>query len=62
MILSEGKVLVNGKIQQKDDSPVGLMDVISMPEAGKYYRVMPSHKGLVLTPISKEESTFKLLE
>jgi small subunit ribosomal protein S4e len=36
------------------------MDVISMPEAGKYYRVMPSHKGLVLSPISKEESSFKL--
>ena len=60
MILSEGKVLVNGKIQRKDDFPVGLMDVISMPEASKYYRIMPSHKGLVLNPISKEESTFKL--
>ena len=61
MILSEGKVLVDGKICRKDDFPVGLMDVISMPEADKYYRVMPSHKGLVLHPISKEESNFKLL-
>ncbi|MGA3110842.1 MAG: 30S ribosomal protein S4e [Candidatus Bathyarchaeia archaeon] len=61
MILAEGKVLVDGKICPKDDFPVGLMDVISMPEADKYYRVMPSHKGLVLHPISKEESNFKLL-
>jgi small subunit ribosomal protein S4e len=61
MILSEGKVLVDGKIRQKDDFPVGLMDVISMPAADKYYRVMPSHKGLVLNPISKEEADFKLL-
>ncbi len=60
MILSEGKVQVNGNTRKKDDFPVGLMDVISMPDAGKYYRVMPSHKGLVLMPISKEEATFKL--
>ncbi len=61
MILSEGKVLVDGKIRRKDDFPVGLMDVISMPTADKYYRVLPSHKGLVLNPISKEEANFKLL-
>ena len=61
MILSQGKVLVDGKIRRKDDFPVGLMDVISTPDADKYYRVMPSHKGLVLNPISKEESNFKLL-
>ena len=61
MILSEGKVLVDGKIRRKDDFPVGLMDVISLPNADKYYRVMPSHKGLVLNPISKEEANFKLV-
>jgi small subunit ribosomal protein S4e len=61
LILAQGKVLVDGKIRKKDDSPVGLMDVISMPDAGKYYRVMPSHKGLVLTPISKEHSNIKLV-
>ncbi|HKM59302.1 MAG TPA: 30S ribosomal protein S4e [Candidatus Bathyarchaeia archaeon] len=61
MILSEGKVLVDGTIRRKDDFPVGLMDVISMPQADKYYRVMPSHKGLVLNPISKEEANFKLI-
>jgi small subunit ribosomal protein S4e len=61
LILAQGKVLVDGKIRKKDDSPVGLMDVISMPDEGKYYRVMPSHKGLVLTPISKEHSNIKLV-
>jgi len=61
MILSEGKVIVNGKVRRKDDFPVGLMDVISLPEADKYYRVMPSHKGLVLNPISKEEASFRLI-
>ncbi len=61
LILSQGKILVDGKVRKRDDSPVGLMDVIALPEANKYYRIMPSHKGLVLAPISKEESTFKLL-
>jgi small subunit ribosomal protein S4e len=59
-ILAQGKVIVNGKVMKKDDSPVGLMDIISMPDMDKYFRVMPSHKGLVLNPITKEESTFKL--
>jgi small subunit ribosomal protein S4e len=61
MILSGSKVLVNGKVRRKDDFPVGLMDVISMPDSNKHYRVMPSHKGLILTPISKEEASFKLV-
>jgi small subunit ribosomal protein S4e len=59
-ILAQGKVLVNNKIMKKDDSPVGLMDIISMPDMDKYYRIMPSQKGLVLTPISKEQSNIKL--
>jgi small subunit ribosomal protein S4e len=58
--ISQGKVYVDGKVRRKDDFPVGLMDVISMPELNKFYRVLPSHKGLFLNPISKEEAGFKL--
>lgn len=37
------------------------MDVISIPEMGKAYRVLPSQKGLTLFPIGrKEEANFKL--
>jgi small subunit ribosomal protein S4e len=61
LILSEGKVQVNGIVRKKDDFPVGLMDVISMPVSNKYYRVMPSHKGLILTPINKEDANYKLV-
>ena len=61
LILAQGKVLVDGKIRKRDESPVGLMDVISMPDADKYYRLMPSKHGLILAPISKEESTVKLV-
>jgi small subunit ribosomal protein S4e len=60
-ILSEGKVQVNGKIRKQDDFPVGLMDVISMPDSNQYYRVVPSHKGLTLASISKDEANYKLV-
>jgi len=61
MILAQGKVQVDGKVRRKDDFPVGLMDVISIPDMNKHYRVMPSPKGLFLNPISKEEANFKLV-
>lgn len=60
-IVSQGKILVDGKIRREDSFPVGLMDVISLPAMNRFYRVMPSHKGLILNAISKEESTYKLL-
>jgi len=59
-IISQGKVYVDGKVRRKDDFPVGLMDVISMPDSNKFFRIMPSHKGLFLNPTSKEETSFKL--
>jgi small subunit ribosomal protein S4e len=58
--LHQGKVVVNGKVQRKDDFPVGLMDVLSIADADKYYRIIPSHKGLILSEIRKEETGFKL--
>jgi small subunit ribosomal protein S4e len=59
-ILHQGKVLVNGKVQHNDDIPVGLMDVISMADANKYYRIMTNHKGLSIDEITKDETAFKL--
>jgi small subunit ribosomal protein S4e len=60
MITSQGKICVDGKVRRKDDFPVGLMDVISISDMKKFFRIMPSHKGLLLNPISKEEASFKL--
>jgi small subunit ribosomal protein S4e len=59
-IISEGKVYVDGKVRRKDDFPIGLMDVVSIPDLNKFFRVTPFHKGLFLNPISKEEASFKL--
>jgi small subunit ribosomal protein S4e len=60
MIISQGNVYVDGKVRRKDDFPVGLMDVISIPDLKKFFRIMPFNKGLFLNPISKEETSFKL--
>jgi len=59
-IVSQEKLYVDGKVRRRDDFPVGLMDVISIPEVNMLFRVLPSYKGLILHPISKEEANFKL--
>lgn len=59
-IISQGKVYVDGKVRREDRFPVGLMDVISIPDVEKSFRIMPSSKGLTLYPISKKESNLKL--
>ena len=60
MILSQGKVIVDGKVRRKVDFPVGLMDVISIPDLKGFYRILPTHKGLSLSLIGKDEAAFKL--
>jgi small subunit ribosomal protein S4e len=60
-IISQGKIWVDGKVRKKERFPAGLMDVISIPEMDRVYRVLPSQKGLTLLPIEKkEEAGFKL--
>lgn len=59
-IVSQGRVNVDGKVRRRDDFPIGLMDVISIPDIAKSYRVLPSYKGLTLSQISSEEAKFKL--
>ena len=59
-IVSQGKTYVDGKVRRKDNFPVALMDAISIPDADKCFRILPSKKGLILHPIGKEEVVFKL--
>lgn len=59
-IISEGKVKVNGRVQREELFPIGLMDVISIPDVGKSYRIIPSSRGLTLHPIEDNETAFKL--
>jgi len=59
-IVHDGKIMVDGKVQREELFPTGLMDVVSIQDVEKWYRVLPNEKGLFLHPISKDEATFKL--
>lgn len=59
-IVSQEKVYVNGRVVRADDFPIGLMDVVSLLDVDKHFRVLPSYRGLVLNPIDEKEADFKL--
>jgi small subunit ribosomal protein S4e len=59
-ILSSGKIMVDGKVRCDERFLVGLMDVITVVDAKKSYRVLPSKKGLFLYPLDSEEVDSKL--
>lgn len=59
-IISQGKMMVDGKVQRDELFSTGLMDIISIPEVEGTYRVLPSEKGLTLHSIEKDEAGFKL--
>ncbi|MGA9387588.1 MAG: 30S ribosomal protein S4e [Candidatus Bathyarchaeia archaeon] len=59
-IVTQGKVRVDGRVRRDDGFPVGLADVVSIPDVEKSFRVLPSAKGLILQPIGREEAKFKL--
>jgi small subunit ribosomal protein S4e len=58
-IISQGKITVDGKVRRDERFLVGLMDVISIVDAKKSYRVLPSGKGLFLHPVDSSDA-FKL--
>jgi small subunit ribosomal protein S4e len=59
-IISNEKIAVDGKVRRDEGFPVGLMDVISIVDTKKSYRVLPSSKGLFLYPVKSSEAAFKL--
>lgn len=60
MIVSNRQVQLNGRICTNDDAQTGLMDVITLEDAKKSYRIIPSYKGLILNQVTDEEAKFKL--
>ena len=60
-LIGLGYIKVDGKIVRNKSFPVGLMDVISIEQLNKRYRILPdSHHGLILNEISEEASHYKL--
>jgi small subunit ribosomal protein S4e len=59
-IVKNHEVLVDGKLVSHSRFSVGLMDTLSIPKAGKHFRVVPSVKGLHLIEISEKETKEKI--
>jgi small subunit ribosomal protein S4e len=59
-ILIGGKVLVDKKVRKEPKFPVGLMDVIEIPESKQYFRVVVDKKGLFLQGINESDAGKKL--
>jgi small subunit ribosomal protein S4e len=59
-IVSQGKIYVDGQVRRDDTYPIGLADVISVPDIDRNFRALPSAKGLILQPVDSEEAKFKL--
>jgi small subunit ribosomal protein S4e len=62
-ILTKRKLHIDGKPRVKTAFPVGLMDVLHIPDSGEYFRVLPDHGGKIrFQSISQEEAQFKLYQ
>ncbi len=59
-ILKSEKILVDKKIRKEPKYPVGLMDVIEIPDAKKYYRIDVNKNGLYLNTIKEDDADKKL--
>ena len=62
-LLNSNSILINGKIYNDTNFPVGLFDVISFPSIKKHYRAVLNDKGkLIATEIPAKESNLLLLQ
>jgi small subunit ribosomal protein S4e len=62
MIVKQGKVKVDGKVRFDERFPIGLMDVVSLPDASVSYRVLPEKNGRwSLFQINGDEINAKLV-
>ncbi len=61
MILSEGQVLVDGRVRKDPGYPIGLMDVVEVKSSDERFRLLPKRRGgFRLVEISEKEKSVKL--
>lgn len=61
LIVSQGKVKVDGRPRTNWKYPAGLMDTVEMPDVKTAYRILPQpRRGLSLVKINGQESSFKI--
>lgn len=59
-MLNEGKILINKQVRKDQKFPLGIMDVLEIPDMKEHYRVLYTEKGMfTLHKISGEESKIK---
>ena len=62
-LVVQRKIIIDGKTRVNERYPVGLMDVISIPDSKEFFRVLPDHGGkLKFLPITEEDSKYKLVK
>lgn len=61
-IIKAGEIKVDEKIRRDPRYPVGLLDIISIPQINKYYRVIPFKNGLKLIEIEEKEANKKIVK
>ncbi len=60
-IVSNGDILVDGRVRKDFKYPCGLMDVVSIPKMRQNIRILFDRNGkLALVPISESDATWKL--
>ena len=61
-VLNQGKILINSIVRKDHKFPVGLMDILVIPELDKQFILLYDKTGkFMLHPINKEESENKLV-
>jgi small subunit ribosomal protein S4e len=56
----QGKILVDKKPRKEPGHPVGLMDIIEIPDMKKFYRVLASKGGMELKSVKAEAGEHKV--
>ena len=59
-VLNEGKIRVDGRVVRSESFPIGLMDVVSIPDINKSFRLVPSYGRLVPVEITEKEGGLKI--
>ena len=61
LIIAQGMVKVDGRVRRDEGYPIGLMDVVEIPEANLRFRIVPApKKALAPVEIGESEASFKL--
>ena len=59
-IIKRREIWVDGKPRRDPKFPVGLFDVIHIPKLNKFYRILPTKKGLEVFEIDEKDARVKI--